>query len=80
MVALPHVAHLSVHPPNVSSHPISMLHCSSPLFTTGPTSHSNEEAGDMNDDKPNELIACHKSEVDIFHEVDRQREKDAFES
>ena len=39
-----------------------------------------EEAGDMNDDELNELIARHKSEIGIFHEMDIQREKDALES
>ena len=39
-----------------------------------------EEDGDMNDDELNELIARHKSEVAIFHEMDIQREKDALES
>jgi ATP-dependent helicase STH1/SNF2 len=41
-----------------------------------------EEAGDimMNDDELNELIARHKSEVSIFHEMDIQRDKDALES
>ena len=34
----------------------------------------------MNDDELNELIARHKSEVAIFHEMDVQREKDALES
>jgi hypothetical protein len=34
----------------------------------------------MNDDELNELIARHKSEVGIFHEMDIQREKDALES
>ena len=34
----------------------------------------------MNDDELNELIARHKSEVGIFHEMDLQREKDALES
>ena len=34
----------------------------------------------MNDDELNELIARHKSEVAIFHEMDIQREKDALES
>ena len=34
----------------------------------------------MNDDELNELIARHKSEVTIFHEMDVQREKDALES
>ena len=39
-----------------------------------------EEAGDMNDDELNELIARHKSEIAIYHEMDIQREKDALES
>jgi ATP-dependent helicase STH1/SNF2 len=34
----------------------------------------------MNDDELNKLIAHHKSEVAIFHEMDIQREKDALES
>jgi len=34
----------------------------------------------MNDDELNELIARHKSETSIFHEMDIQREKDALES
>ena len=34
----------------------------------------------MNDDELNELIARHKSEVGIFHEMDIQRDKDALES
>ena len=34
----------------------------------------------MNDDELNELIARHKSETPIFHEMDMQREKDALES
>ena len=34
----------------------------------------------MNDDELNELIARHKSEVGIFHEMDIQREKDALEN
>jgi ATP-dependent helicase STH1/SNF2 len=34
----------------------------------------------MNDDELNELIARHKSEVGIFHEMDTQRNKDALES
>lgn len=33
----------------------------------------------MNDDKLNELIARHKSEVVIFREMDIQRNKDALE-
>jgi hypothetical protein len=39
-----------------------------------------EEDGDMNDDELNELIARHKSEVAIFHEMDIQRDKGALES
>jgi ATP-dependent helicase STH1/SNF2 len=34
----------------------------------------------MNDDELNELIARHKSETTIFHEMDMRREKDALES
>ena len=34
----------------------------------------------MNDDELNELIARHKSEVGIFHDMDIKREKDALEN
>ena len=40
----------------------------------------NEEAGDMNDDELNELIARHESEVAIFREMDAKRERDALEN
>ncbi|KAI0353138.1 hypothetical protein OH77DRAFT_1458548 [Trametes cingulata] len=40
----------------------------------------NEEAGDMNDDEINELIARSEEETRIFHEIDLQRERDALEN
>ncbi|KAI8983220.1 SNF2 family N-terminal domain-containing protein [Trametes punicea] len=40
----------------------------------------NEEAGDMNDDEINEIIARSEEEARIFHEIDLQRERDALEA
>ncbi|KAF8640822.1 hypothetical protein AX17_000471 [Amanita inopinata Kibby_2008] len=40
----------------------------------------NEEAGDMNDDELNELIARSEEECAIFHEIDLKRERDMLES
>ncbi|KAJ3514926.1 hypothetical protein NLJ89_g2080 [Agrocybe chaxingu] len=40
----------------------------------------NEEAGDMNDDELNELIARQDNEVAIFREMDIKRERDALEN
>ncbi|KAF8168355.1 SNF2-family ATP dependent chromatin remodeling factor snf21 [Crassisporium funariophilum] len=40
----------------------------------------NEEAGDMNDDELNELIARHDSETHIFREMDLQRERETLEA
>jgi len=40
----------------------------------------NEEAGDMNDEELNELIARHESENVIFREMDIKREREALES
>ncbi len=40
----------------------------------------NEEAGDMNDDELNELIARHESETGIFREIDAKRARDALEA
>ncbi|KAF8971597.1 SNF2 family N-terminal domain-containing protein [Flammula alnicola] len=40
----------------------------------------NEEAGDMNDEELNELIARHESETPIFREMDLKRERDAAEA
>ncbi|TBU43114.1 SNF2 family N-terminal domain-containing protein [Dichomitus squalens] len=39
----------------------------------------NEEAGDMNDDEINEIIARSDEEAVIFHEIDVQREREALE-
>lgn len=40
----------------------------------------NEEAGDMNDDELNELIARHESETAVFREIDMKRERDTLEA
>ncbi|OSD05650.1 hypothetical protein PYCCODRAFT_1384571 [Trametes coccinea BRFM310] len=40
----------------------------------------NEEAGDMNDDEINEIIARSDDEAKLFHELDIQRERDALEA
>ncbi|KAF4623491.1 hypothetical protein D9613_001581 [Agrocybe pediades] len=40
----------------------------------------NEEAGDMNDEELNELIARHEHENAIFREMDMKRERDALEA
>ncbi|RPD70775.1 hypothetical protein L226DRAFT_615902 [Lentinus tigrinus ALCF2SS1-7] len=40
----------------------------------------NEEAGDMNDDEINEIIARSDEEQVIFHEIDLQRERTALEN
>ncbi|KAF9524663.1 SNF2-family ATP dependent chromatin remodeling factor snf21 [Crepidotus variabilis] len=40
----------------------------------------NEEAGDMNDEELNELIARHESETSVFRELDVKRERDALEA
>ncbi|KAI0656799.1 SNF2 family N-terminal domain-containing protein [Cubamyces menziesii] len=40
----------------------------------------NEEAGDMNDDEINEIIARSDEEAKLFRELDLQRERDALEN
>ena len=40
----------------------------------------NEEAGDMNDDEINEIIARSPEEAVLFHEFDAQREREALEN
>ncbi|EGN94088.1 hypothetical protein SERLA73DRAFT_126110 [Serpula lacrymans var. lacrymans S7.3] len=40
----------------------------------------NEEAGDMNDDELNEMLARNDQEVIIFREMDLKRERDALEA
>jgi len=40
----------------------------------------NEEAGDMNDDELNLLIARSEEEQRIFHELDKKRERDVLEA
>jgi len=40
----------------------------------------NEEAGDMNDDELNEMLARNDNEVEIFRAMDIQRERDAQEA
>ncbi|CDO74808.1 hypothetical protein BN946_scf185001.g56 [Trametes cinnabarina] len=40
----------------------------------------NEEAGDMNDDEINEIIARSDEEAKLFHELDIQREREALEA
>ncbi|RDX51493.1 hypothetical protein OH76DRAFT_1454783 [Lentinus brumalis] len=40
----------------------------------------NEEAGDMNDDEINEIIARSDEETVLFHEMDAQREREAAEN
>ncbi|KAG2345382.1 hypothetical protein BDR05DRAFT_930827 [Suillus weaverae] len=40
----------------------------------------NEEAGDMNDDELNEMVARNDEEVEIFRKMDLQRERDALDA
>jgi ATP-dependent helicase STH1/SNF2 len=40
----------------------------------------NEEAGDMNDDELNEMLARNDEEVEIFRSMDLQRERDALDA
>lgn len=40
----------------------------------------NEEAGDMNDDEINEIIARSDEETALFHEIDLQRSQEALEA